>query len=82
MEDFDGRHFTNKAVSWREVKTGDVVLEGNGPDFSYRTLTNVDGKYWEYFEDGYYHSTSPEFCYWLVYGQKNANGILLKIIND
>lgn len=74
--------FTNKEVFWRYIKPGDVVLEGDEPNFKYRTITAVDLKYCEYFEDGYYHSTSPEYCHWLVVGQPGCDGELVKIVND
>ena len=79
---FDGRRFSDFEISSKFIKAGDIVLEGDGPHFSYRILTSVDGKHWEYFEDGYYHSTSPEYCHWLVKGQKNcSNSELVKIID-
>ena len=77
---FDGRRFSNFEISSEYVKAGDIVLEGDGLNFKYRILTKVDGKHWEYFENGYYFSTSPEYCHWLVKGQKNCSGELIKII--
>lgn len=82
MKEFDGRTFTNFETSWRDIKTGDVVLEGDDPNFKYRTITTVDLKYWEYFEDGYYKSTSHEYCHQLVVGQPGCDGELIKIVND
>ena len=75
----DGRTFSIEKVNWKNIKKGDVVVHGfiKNDDVTYITLTNVDGKYWEYFEDGYYKSTTPEFCHWLVIGQKNCSGSLL-----
>lgn len=82
LSQFDGRRFSNFEEPREYIKPGDIVLEGDGPNFKYRTLTSVDGEYWEYFENGYYHSTSPKYCHWLVKGQKNcSNGELVKIIN-
>lgn len=79
---FDGRRFSDFEISSKYIKAGDIVLEGNGPNFKYRTLTSVDGERWEYFDDGYYHLTSPEYCHWLVKGQKNClNSELVKIID-
>lgn len=78
---FDGRKITNETIDWKEIKDGSVVLEGIRNE-QYRILTTVDGEYWEYLSetDGYLHSTSPEYCHYLVVGQKNANGKLIKII--
>ena len=78
---FDGRKITNETIDWREIKAGSVVLEGIRNE-QYRILTTVDGEYWEYLgeTDGYLHSTSPEYCHYLVVGQKNAGGKLVKII--
>jgi hypothetical protein len=77
---FDGRLISDNKIDWKEIKVGDVVLEGDVVDKkSYRILTQVDGKYWEYFEDGYYKSTSPEYCHWLIKGQKMSNGELIYI---
>lgn len=78
---FDGRKITNETIDWREIKAGSVVLEGIRNE-QYRILTTVDGEYWEYLSetDGYLHSTSPEYCHYLVVGQKNARGKLVKII--
>lgn len=79
---FDGRRFSDFEISSKFIKAGDIVLEGSGPDFRYRTLTSVYGERWEYFDDGYYHLTSPEYCHWLVKGQKNClNSELIKIID-
>ena len=84
---YDGRLVTDEEVNWKDVKVGDVVIEGDldpydelGPN--YRILTDIDGPgYWEYFDrDGYYHSTSPEYCHWLVCGQKSCAGGELKHI--
>lgn len=78
---FDGRKITNEIIDWKEIKAGSVVLEGIRNE-QYRILTTVDGEYWEYLSeaDGYLHSTSPEYCHYLVVGQKNANGKLIKIV--
>ena len=78
---FDERYFCDDDIGWEHIKVGDVVLEGD-TEYQYRTLTNVDGKYWEYFgeNDGYYHNTCPEYCHWLVEGQKGCKGRLIKII--
>lgn len=80
-ERFDSRNFDNEEIDWTDIEPGDVVLEGYGPNYSYRVLTAVDGTYWEYFDskDGYYHSTHPEFCKWLIKGQKGCKGGLVKI---
>ena len=78
----DGRTFSLEKIHWSEIKKGDVVVHGNIENVSYITLTNVDGKYWEYFENGYYKSTTPEFCHWKVVGQKNCDGILKPIDYD
>ena len=69
-----------ETINWRDIKPGDVVLEGSR-DTKYRTLTNVDETYWEYLDpnDGFYHSTSPEYCHYLVKGQKSAGRTLIKI---
>ena len=69
-----------ETINWCDIKPGDVVLEGNR-DTKYRTLTNVDGTYWEYLDpnDGFYHSTSPEYCHYLVKCQKSAGRKLIKI---
>lgn len=77
---FDGRKITNETIDWKEIKAGSVVLEGIRNE-QYRVLTTVDSEYWEYFSetDGYFHSTSPEYCHYLVVGQKNASGKLVKI---
>ena len=78
---FDGRKITNETIDWKEIKAGSVVLEGIRNE-QYRILTTVDGEYWEYLSeaDGYLHATSPEYCHYLVVGQKNANGKLIKIV--
>ena len=77
---FDGRKITNETIDWKEIKASSVVLEGIRNE-QYRVLTTVDGEYWEYFSetDGYFHSTSPEYSHYLVVGQKNASGKLVKI---
>lgn len=77
---FDGRKISNETIDWKEIKAGSVVLEGIRNE-QYRVLTTVDGEYWEYLSepDGYFHSTSPEYCHYLVVGQKNGNGKLVKI---
>ena len=69
-----------ETINWRYIKPGDVVLEGSRNP-KYRTLTNVDETYWEYLDpnDGFYHSTSPEYCHYLVKGQKFAERTLIKI---
>lgn len=69
-----------ETINWCDIKPGDVVLEGNR-DTKYRTLTNVDGTYWEYLDpnDGFYHNTSPEYCHYLVKDQKSAGRKLIKI---
>lgn len=83
MQEFDRRIFTNKEISWRYINTGEVVLEEDEPNFKYRTITAVlKLKDWEYFEDSYYHITSPEYCHWLVCGQPGCDGELVKIVND
>jgi elongation factor P hydroxylase len=81
---YDSREITEDTVNWKDIKVGDVVIEGflNSELCEYITLTNVDGKYWEYFENGYYKSTSPEFCHWLVKGQKHCDGKLKRIIYE
>lgn len=81
VNNIKGRNKTEEEIDWKEIKVGDIVLEGLENE-KYRVLTSVDGTYWEYFDpvDGYYHSTSPEYCHWLVKGQKNAGGKLLKIV--
>ena len=83
-KEIDDRIVSNEIINWRKIKKGDVVVHGNvlNDKINYITLTYVDGKYWEYFEDGYYKSTSPEYCHWLVKGQKHCNGKLIKIEND
>ena len=70
----------NETIDWHDIKPGDVVLEGIR-DLEYRVLTDVDGTYWEYLDpnDGYYHSTSPEYCHYLVKGQKSAGRNIIKI---
>lgn len=76
---FDGRHFSNEAINWKDIKVGDVVLEGD-TNFNYRTITNITGNNWEYVDDnGYYHETKPDYCHWKVCGQKGCNGKLIKI---
>lgn len=83
---YDGRIVSIDEISWKGIKMGDIVIEGDlapygeeGPN--YRVLTDVTGTDWEYFgQDGYYHSTSPEFCHWLVCGQKGCIGGELKPI--
>lgn len=69
-----------ETINWRDIKPGDVVLEGSR-NTKYRTLTNIDGTYWEYLDpnDGFYHSTSPEYCHYLVKCQKSAGRKLIKI---
>ena len=76
---FDNRLITDKTIDWKKIRKGDVVLEGI-KNHSYRVLTSVDNEYWEYFDDGYFKSTSPEYCHWLVVGQKNAGGELIQIV--
>jgi hypothetical protein len=79
---YDGRKIVSDTIDWKNVQKGDIVLEGIKNE-KYRTLTDVQGTYWEYFDenDGYYHDTSPEFCHWKVVGQKNCNsGKIMKII--
>jgi hypothetical protein len=79
---FDGRELDYLThVDYKTIKVGDVVLEGDDLDKNpqYCTLTQVRGNYWEYFKDGFYHSTSPAYCHWLVNGQKHCDGKLLKI---
>lgn len=81
MDMFDERRFSDDIIDWRCIKDGDIVLEGDF-DYHYRVLTFVDGKYWEYFSenDGYYHSTSPEYCHWKIEGQKGGRDArLIKI---
>lgn len=73
----DGRLITDKTISWKNIKSGDIVIEGK--NLSYRIITKVYGKNWEYFEDGYYKETKPEYCQYKVNGQKNAGGELIKI---
>lgn len=76
---FDGRHFSNEAINWKDIKVGDVVLEGN-TNFNYRTITNITGNNWEYVDNnGYYHETKSYYCHWKVCGQKGCNGKLIKI---
>ena len=80
--EIDGRYIIDKTIDWKDIKVGDVVIEGNNIEKpAYRVLTDVDGNYWEYFdyESGYYKSTSPQFCHYLVIGQKKSNGVLKKI---
>ena len=74
----DGPIISQETINWRDIKPGDVVLEGCR---KYRTLTNVDETYWEYLDpnDGFYHSTSPEYCHYLVKAQKSAGRKLIKI---
>lgn len=82
---FDGRLISKETINWRKIKKGNVLIHGdlsNDKKPSYITLTCVDDKYWGYFEDGYYKSTSPEYCHWLVKGQKHCNGKLIRIEND
>ena len=76
----DGRVVTDKTISWKKIKKGDVVLEGDVRNLQYRILTNIYGKNWEYFENGYYRETKPEYCIYKVNGQKNAEGELIKIV--
>lgn len=82
---YDGREISEETVNWKDIKVGDVVIQGfslNNKLCEYITLTFVEGKYWEYFENGYYKSTSPEFCHWVVRGQKHCNGKLKRIIYE
>ena len=82
---YDGREISEETVNWKDIKVGDVVIQGfslNHKLCEYITLTFVEGKYWEYFENGYYKSTSPEFCHWVVRGQKHCNGKLKRIIYE
>lgn len=82
---YDGREILEETVNWKDIKVGDVVIQGfslNNKLCEYITLTFVEGKYWEYFENGYYKSTSPEFCHWVVRGQKHCNGKLKRIIYE
>jgi hypothetical protein len=81
---YDGREISKEIVNWKDIKVGDVLIQGslkkgNG---EYITLTTVDGKYWEYFENGYYKSTSPEFCHWVIRGQKHCDGKLKRIVYE
>lgn len=79
---FDGRLISKETINWKNIKKGDVLIHGelsNDKNPSYITLTKVNGKHWEYFENGYYKSTSPEFCHWVVKGQKNCNGKIMRI---
>ena len=70
----------SEEIDWKEIKPGDVVVEGYlNLDPKYRTITSVDGKHWEYFEDEHYHSTSPEYCHFILKGQPGAGGKLVKI---
>ena len=80
-EYFDSRELDSLArVDYKTIKPGDVVIEGDlMANPSYRTLTQVNGKNWVYFKDGFYHSTSPQYCHWLVKGQKHCEGKLLSI---
>lgn len=79
---FDGRKVMDKSVDWTTIEVGDVVLEGNDDSLTYRTLTAVDDTYWEYFgKDGYFHATHPEYCHYLVRGNKHG-GELVKINYD
>jgi len=77
---YDGREISNESICWKDIKKGNVVLEGNKNE-RYRILTDVQDEYWEYFDtdDGYYHSTSPEYCHWKVDGQKGSKGKIIKI---
>jgi hypothetical protein len=77
---YDEREISNESIRWENIKRGDVVLEGNKNE-NYRILTDVQDKHWEYFDtdDGYYHSTSPEYCHWKVEGQKGCKGKIIKI---
>lgn len=82
---YDGREISEETINWKDIKVGDVVIQGfslNNKLCEYITLTFVEGKYWEYFENGYYKSTSPEFCHWVVRGQKHCNGKLKRIIYE
>lgn len=82
---YDGREISEETVNWKDIKVGDVVIQGfslNNKLCEYITLTFVEGKYWEYFENGYYKSTSPEFCHWVVREQKHCNGKLKRIIYE
>ena len=81
---YDNRIVSDDVINWKEIKKGDVIIHGflTDKNIEYITLTHVDGKYWEYFENGYYKSTSPEFCHWLVKGQKHCGGKLISIVND
>ena len=82
---YDGREISEETVNWKDIKVGDVVIQGfslNNKLCEYITLTFVEGKYWEYFENGYYKSTSPEFCHWVVRGQTPSNGKLKRIIYE
>ena len=74
---FDGRIFSDEEINWKDIKVGDVVLEGES-NFIYRTITSIAGNSWEYFDNGYYHETKPYYCHWKVDGQKD--GKLIKII--
>lgn len=81
-QEFDGRKFTDETIPWQEIRIGDVVLEGFTEELtkdSYKTLTDVQGKHWEYLSNGHYHATSPEFCHWLVVGQSDCDGKLVYI---
>ena len=85
----DGRKLSDEELDWTLVDIGDVVIEGDIESLiqrmkeeestecvvkSYRTLTDVQGADWVYFDGGYYHSTSPVYCHYLVKGQKNCVG--------
>lgn len=82
--EFDKRLFCEDIqINWKDIKKGDVVLQGS-EDYKYRVLTDVSGTYWEYFDinDGYYHGLSPDYCHWLVIGQKCVGGKLIKIVQN
>lgn len=77
---YDGREITDDEVDWKEIKPGDIILEGDiDKNPSYRVLTYVAGNYFEYFNNGYYCSTKPEYCHYLVKGQKGCGGKLIRI---
>jgi len=79
---YDGRKALSAPfIDWKLIKVGDVVMEGDDEP-KYITLTQVDGKYWEYFENGFYHGTSPEYCHWLVRGNGGNKSYLMPIHYD
>ena len=77
---YDGREISEESVSWKDIKIGDVVIEGflNSKLCEYITLTNVDTSDYEV---SYKDNVNVGEATVTIVGKNNYAGTLTRTFN-